>query len=336
MSEISTSSYVVRNYRSDDFESYVRLNLDVAHLAHTERLASAQLIIERLSRPNFYPEQHLFVVEIAGSIVGYLEVTPELKIGRVILECLVHPEHRRRGLATTLLARAMHRASELGTSVAHVNILQDNLSAASLLSRLGFEPMRRFLELSLNLSDIDFPDADRRSSSYHHLKRGEEDKLAHIQNLSFKGTWGYNPNTPEETAYLINLADPEDVILACEDKEPVGYCWTRIELAEDATGGADKGRIYMVGVDPGHRGRGVGKGVLLAGLRYLKSKNLEFVELTVDSENKAACALYHSLGFKVRTTSLWYEKSLQPTSQTVGSRQSTGRGEFIRPALSGG
>ncbi|MCL0056457.1 GNAT family N-acetyltransferase [Dehalococcoidia bacterium] len=307
MSEISRSSYVVRNYRSDDLESYVRLNLEVAHLAQTERLASAQLIVERLSRPNFYPEQHLFVVETAGSIVGYLEVTPELKIGRVILDCLVHPKHRRRGLATTLLARAMHATSESGARVAHVNILQDNPGAANLLSKLGFTPVRRFLELSLDLSGIDFPDTDHWSSSCCHLKRGEEEKLARIQNLAFTGTWGYNPNTPDEIAYLITLADPEDVILICEDGEPIGYCWTRIEFAE----GEGKGRIYMTGVHPEHRGRGVGKGVLLAGLRYLAGKKLKSVDLTVDSENTVACALYQSLGFKVQTTSLWYEKSLQ-------------------------
>ncbi len=302
----SGSSYSIRNYRSPDFESYVRLNLEIAALLKIERLASAQLIIERLSRPNFYPEEHLFVVETAGRIIGYLEVTAELKIGRVILDCLVHPQHRRRGLATTLLAHAMHRASESGAEVAHVNILQDNPDAANLLSNLGFAPVRRFLELSLDLSGIDFPDTDPWSSSYCHLKRGEEEKLARIQNLAFTGTWGYNPNTPEEIAYLISLADPQDVILICEDGEPVGYCWTRIEFAE----GEGKGRIYMTGVDPRHRGKGMGKGVLLAGLRYLAGKKLKSVELTVDSENTVACALYRSLGFKLRTTSLWYEKSL--------------------------
>jgi ribosomal protein S18 acetylase RimI-like enzyme len=50
--------------------------------------------------------------------------------------------------------------------------------------------------------------------------------------------------------------------------------------------------------------------VLLAGLAYLKSKGLQAAELIVDSENKAACALYRSVGFEVQTSSLWYEKVL--------------------------
>ena len=307
MSQTSSSSYVVRNYRSDDFKNYVRLNLEVAHLSQSERLASAQLIVERLSRPHFYPEQHLFVVEVAGIIVGYVEITPEPEIGRVILDCLVHPKHRRRGLAITLLARAMHAMSPSGARVAHVNILEDNIGGANLLSKLGFTLVRRFLELSLNLCGFDLPDIDNWHTSSCHLKRGEERKLAWIQNLAFTGTWGYKPNTPDEIAYLISLADPEDVILICEDGEPIGYCWTRIEFAE----GEGRGRIYMTGVHPSHRGRGMGKGLLIEGLRYLMGKNLDFVDLTVDSENAVACALYKSLGFKAQTTSLWYEKSLQ-------------------------
>jgi ribosomal protein S18 acetylase RimI-like enzyme len=66
----------------------------------------------------------------------------------------------------------------------------------------------------------------------------------------------------------------------------------------------------MLGVDPDHRGKGVGKQVLLASLSHMKSKGIRIVELTVDSENKTACFLYRSLGFEVHTSSLWYEKVL--------------------------
>jgi mycothiol synthase len=64
----------------------------------------------------------------------------------------------------------------------------------------------------------------------------------------------------------------------------------------------------MLGVDPDYRGKGIGKKLLLAGLARLKGKGLQVAELTVDSENKATCALYKSVGFKVQTSSFWYEK----------------------------
>jgi mycothiol synthase len=114
----------------------------------------------------------------------------------------------------------------------------------------------------------------------------------------------------EELTYRTNLSSfsPEDVVLICDGDKIIGYCWTGITDDGEAASGERKGRIFMLGADPDYRGKGVGKRVLLAGLTHLKSKGLRVAELTVDSENKAACALYGSLGFEVRTSSLWYEK----------------------------
>jgi len=307
---MSNSPYTIRNYQPTDFDRYVLLNIEVEKLGPTGRCTSPQVLSENLCRPNYSPEQDLFIAETAGNIVGYMDVAPELNIGRVILSCLIHPDHRRRGLATKLLGCATHRAKELGVKLAQVNILQDNVVAKSVLSKLGFKFVRRFLELRLDIPAVRWQDIDQTALRYRRLQRGDEDKLTQIQNRSFAGTWGYNPNTVEEIIYYTNLANcsPEDVILACDGDKIVGYCWTRITY--ETTTDERKGQIFMLGVGPDYRGKGIGKGVLLAGLSYLKSKGLQVIELTVDSGNKAACALYRSVGFKVRTSSLWYEKSL--------------------------
>ena len=308
---MSNSSYTVRNYQPTNFDKYVQLIIEAEKLEPTGRYVSPQVIAENLGRPNYSPEQDLFLVETAGNIVGYLDVAPELAIGRVILDCFIHPEHCRRGLATKLLGYATHRAEELGVKIAHVNIPQDNIVAKSVLSKLGFRFVRRFLQFRLDMAKVDWRDIDQAALQCRHLQRGEEGKLTQIQNRSFAGTWGYNPNTVEEITYWINLINrsPEDVILACDEDKAVGYCWTRITYAEAATG-ERKGQIFMLGVEPDYRGRGVGKGVLLAGLSYLKSRDLRVAELTVDSANKTACSLYRSVGFEISSSSLWYEKAI--------------------------
>ncbi len=309
---MSNSPYTIRNYQPADFNKYVLLHTEAEKLEPTERCVSPQVIAEHLGRPNYSPEQDLFVVEISGNIVGYMDVAPELTIGRVILDCWVHPEHRRRGLATKLLSYTTHRAKELGAKIAHANIPQDNAVAKSVLSRLGFSFIRRYFEFRLDMAKLHWQDIDQAALGCRHLQRGEEDKLTQIQNRSFAGTWGYNPNTLEEVIYQTNRSSRslEDVVLACDGDKVIGYCWTGITCEGKAAIGERKGRIFMLGVDRAYRGRGVGKRVLLAGLARLKSKGLRVVELTVDSENKVACALYRSVGFEVRTSSLWYEKLL--------------------------
>ncbi len=307
---MSDFSYTIRNYQPADFDKLVLLNVEAEKLEPTGRRTSPKGIAETLGRPAYSPDQNLFVAEIAGDIVGYMDVTPELAIGRVILDCWIHPEHRGKGLGTKLLGHAIHRAKELGAKVAHVNVLQNNEAAKSVLARLGFECVRQFLELRLDMTKVRWQDIDQAALGYRHLRYGEEDKLTQIQNRSFAGSWGYNPNTVEQVTYRTNLSDrsPEDIVLACDGGKVSGYCWTGVVRGGKTAIGGKKGRIFMLGVDPGYRGRGVGKRVLLAGLVHLKDKGICVVELTVDSGNEVALALYLLVGFEVRASSLWYEK----------------------------
>ena len=312
---MSDSSYFIRNYRPQDFNDYVQLNVEAEKLDRPSRCTSAQTLRDRLDRPNYLPEQDLFIAATNEKIIGYIDITPELGIGRVVLDCFVHPEHRRKGVATELFHRTLRRSMEFGARVAHVNIVHNNIAAKNLLSKLSFRLVRRFLELELELSTAQLPGAEHATLACRHLQRGEEAKLAKIQNRSFVGTWGYNPNTIEEIVHRLNRSgcSPEDVILTCEADNidnPVGYCWTMVESKQSTAPSPNKGRIYMLGTDPDHRGRGIGKRVLCVGLSHLKSKGIEVAELTVDSENTVACALYESIGFKISSDSLWYEKAM--------------------------
>jgi len=305
---MSNSLHNIRNYQPADFNKYVLLYAETEKLEPTGRCVSPQFVAERLEQPNYSPEQDLFILW-SEDIVGYMDVKPELTIGRVVLDCWVHPEHRRRGLATKLLSYATNRAKELGAKVAHVNIREDNVIAIRVLSRLGFSLIRRFLALGLDIADVGELDMDRVALSCRYLQHGEEGKLTQLQNRAFAGTWGYNPNTVEEIAFRTNLntCSLEDIVLIYEGDKAIGYCWTGISC-EEGVPSIRKGRILMLGVGPDYRGKGTGKKLVLAGLAHLKSKGLQVAELTVDSENKAACALYQSLGFEVQANTFWYEK----------------------------
>ena len=249
--KMSDFSYTIRNYQPADFDKFVQLRVETEKYEPSERLVPPQTIIENLERPNYSPEQDLFVIEIAENFIGYMDLAPERTIGRVILTCWIHPEYRRKGLATKLLDYSMHRARELGARVIHVNIRADNVIAKNVLSKLGFIYVRRDFEMRLYMSRVRQKDLDRAASECRHLQPGEEGKLTQIQNRSFAGSWGYSPNTVEIITYYLNLGSrsPEDVVLACEGDEVTGYCWTEVY------GNQKEGRILMIGTDPAYRGR---------------------------------------------------------------------------------
>ena len=310
---MSNSVYIIRNYHFEDFDKLAQLGTEVQERGQIGCVISPLELIESVGQPNHSSQCNLFVAERAGKIVGYADVRPELSIRRVVLRWLVHPKHDRTGLAVKLVDRAISSTSELGIVTVHVNIWRDSPMAKQLLTKMGFTFVRRFLELRLDLSKTPLPEIRKIASRCPPLQAGEVERLTQLQNRSFMGSWGYNANTVEEMVHRINLPNcsPEDIILAFDSGQPIGYCWTRINFWKNKAVSERMGRIYMLGVDPDYRGRRLGRQLLLAGLSYLKGKGLRVVELTVDRENKVACALYKSAGFKLWTSSLWYEKRLE-------------------------
>jgi len=302
------SPYSIGNFRPSDFDKYILLLAEAEKLEPTGRCASPLVVANQLARPNYFPEQDLFILW-SDDIVGYIDVKPELGIGRAVLDCWIAPEHRRKGLTKRLLGYATDRARQLGAEVLHANIKEDNTVATKALHALGFSLIRRYLELGLDMAHVGGLDKAELDPDCRYLQPGEEAKLTKLQNCAFAGSWGYNPNTVEEITFHINsdAFSRDDIILIYRKHKPIGYCWTGTGC-EHGKPSTRKGRILMLGVVPDYRCKGIGKKLVVAGLARLRRKSLQVAELTVDSENKAACALYRSIGFDVQANTLWYEK----------------------------
>ncbi len=302
------SEHIVRNYRSADFNSLLQLKNISAALAADGSYLSPEAMRSLLGRPNYTPEQDLFIAEIAGNVAGYLDVNAETKIGRSIFEVLVLPEYRHQGIARELYLQAAPHARARGANVAHVNVREDNAIGRLVLEKTGFITIRRFYEMMINLTEVPEPGISTRFT-VRPLREGEEASLTILQNCCFAGSWGYNPNTAEEIEYAANTTDSgrELILIAIDGDRLVGYQWMNIEQDEH---GKSQGRVSMLGVDPEYRGKGIGRELMQTGMACLKSKGPKIARLTVDSENVAANALYHSIGFRKSDTSLWYEKAL--------------------------
>jgi mycothiol synthase len=306
------ASYSIRNYSRDDFDKYFRLQIESEQLAPTGRFISAQGLSDYLGRPNFTPQKDLFVAVFNELLVGCLSLTLEPGIQRALVDCLIHPLHRRKEIATELFSYGLQRLKESGLRSAQVSVLETNASARNFLTQLGFTFIRYFLQMQLDIKDLRLPTAGHDTTTRRRLNDGEEALLTALQNRCFTGTWGFNPNTEEEIAYRLNMhgRSPDDVILTYLDGLLVGYCWTIISAEENKKREKSKGLIHMLGVDPHYRQQEIGRAILLNGLTDLKAKGVDTVELTVDSQNPAACSLYESVGFEAYAKTEWFEKVL--------------------------
>ena len=302
----------IKNYRPEDFESYVRFHEEIRMLGSIPSRTLPLTIALQLHRPHYDPTQDLFLAIADEKVIAYLDVSRETEIGRLVLDCMVRPAERRKGIATALFDHAMQYAAETGIQVVHVNIARDNATAKGLLQGLNFTFVRRFIEFGLNFADKPLPGIPETEFTCRHLQHGEEQVLAELQNLAFTNTWGFNPNTAEDIVYSLKLqaGNPSNIILAFKENQIIGYCWTVPQAGKGISSTGQRSLIHMLGVNPEYRRQGTGNMLLSTGIRYLKGKGSDSVILTADSENTDACNLYRSFGFKVVSTNLWYERRL--------------------------
>ncbi|MFC1950865.1 GNAT family N-acetyltransferase [Chloroflexota bacterium] len=302
--------YNIRNYRSSDLEGCVHIWLIEGH-DQTGHCTSPQIVEMRLQKPGFTLEETVLVAEKDGNIFGCLNITLELARKHAVVHCTVHPEHRRQNIATALINKAVERIVDMGATVASTDILENNPAAKNLLHKLGFKPVRRFIEMQMALDNKPTGTASP-SMVIRHLAQNEEAALADLQNRAFAQHWGYNPNTVEEITYQLKQGNGsyQNVILACVDNKPAAYCWTTPITKTNSTTGKKHGSILMLGVDPDYQSKSIGKAVLIAGLSSLFDRGVEVVEITADSVNEKALALYKSAGFQQQAISQCYEKVL--------------------------
>jgi mycothiol synthase len=143
-------------------------------------------------------------------------------------------------------------------------------------------------------------------------ERAEEVRRCH--NDAFAGHWGSRPRTADSWAHDV-LGDPgfrpDLSFLATRDDLVAGYLISAVYPQEFAAKGRREGWVWLLGVRPGHRGRGVASALLVTAMEAYRDAGLDHATLSVDSANTTgAGALYERLGFRVDERGTTMEKAV--------------------------
>lgn len=84
--------------------------------------------------------------------------------------------------------------------------------------------------------------------------------------------------------------DPAGFLIAVRDGDLLGYHWTKIH--PDGLG-----EVYVLGIDPSAQGLGLGRALLVRGLRHLADRGCPSALLYVDGDNTVARRLYARASF---------------------------------------
>ena len=95
------------------------------------------------------------------------------------------------------------------------------------------------------------------------------------------------------------LDDPDVVMLVAEHEgEIVGYVWGGLEGMDYMALRGPAGALYDIVVDPGYRGRGIGRSLLDSALAALADKGAPRVVLSTAEQNEPAQHLFARAGFR--------------------------------------
>ncbi|GAA4954394.1 hypothetical protein GCM10023314_30040 [Algibacter agarivorans] len=109
-----------------------------------------------------------------------------------------------------------------------------------------------------------------------------------------------NPPSKEDIISIIN-SDNITLFLAEVNDEIIGT----LSLVFNKIPSGDKVWIEDVVIDKSVRGKGLGKRLILFAIDYIKSKNIDKINLTSSPERVAANNLYQNLGFGKRDTNVY-------------------------------
>ncbi|WP_433599926.1 mycothiol synthase [Nocardia sp. CA-135953] len=239
--------------------------------------------------------EHLVALR-EGVVAGYANLVAAHGEHPAMAEVAVDPAARGRGIGAELVSAALTKGGS-GTRVwAHGN----RPAAQALAARLGLRVARELWQMRRSLATPELPELVVPEGTALRTYEGAADdaELLRVNNAAFawhpeQGGW-----TERDIAVRRDESwfDPKGLFIAVDRADPdriLGFHWTKVHYEENPP----VGEVYVVAIDPAAQGRGLGRLLTLAGLRYLRERDLPEVLLYTEADNTAAVHTYTRLGF---------------------------------------
>ena len=336
-SAASTGAWQIRHYREGDIPAVARLMSAAEEVDHFGRSATEEEITASYNQPMSDAPRQILVAE--GPPVDGVEAGTPLGVARVIwiddpntderiyqFALVTHPAARGRGLeqalASGLLDIAREHESEPGVeprkSVRMLSLirLEDALTRA-VYEQMGLTAVRYGWTMERSLEEPLPEPRQVEGVTIRTYLRPEDNtgslaayRQSFIDHFEFHDLpdefWDYRMDMPASRPDLSWVAEVDG-----SPGELAGFCLVDVNEGDNGRRGVSEGWIALLGTVRSWRGKGLGKSLLLHGMRSLKEAGIRTALLGVDSESlTGANRLYESVGFNVRSQEVMYTGQL--------------------------
>ncbi len=232
-----------------------------------------------------------------GRLVGYLGID-EYGSKEKDFEGMVHPEHRRKGIASRLLQAAKEEARHSGIEQLILTCEPSSNSGTAFAKAIHAHPafsehvmvLRTYKERPLFDERLTF----RQAVSVDDLAMVASIMATDMGDIEQAKRYVADMTKQDnQRFYLMTFGGPE---VGCD--EAIGSL--RVSKMEQRTG------IYGFVVRPEYRGKGYGRQLLQEAIRIIRDEGSQEIVLDVDVDNTNALGLYLSCGFEIKTTYDYY------------------------------
>lgn len=236
-----------------------------------------------------------------GALVGFAFV--QRRGERYDGDGWVHPDAFGRGVGTAIVDWIETRSRELGSPEVRIGILHTDERAGCLLRRRGFDPIRSFFRMVIELDEEPEPPAWPEGFDVATLVPGEERVLHEVLEEAFEDHWGHQYRPFEEwidaraleheLCFLVRSGNAVAAGAECK-RQLFGMGW-----------------VDVLGTRREYRRKGVGDALLRHAFVELYRRGARRVGLGVDAENPTgATRLYERVGMRVASQADVYAKKL--------------------------
>jgi len=286
---------------------------------------SVEDVVEELENPMIVLEHDWVVVEHDRQVVGHCWLLPrepaDGKI-RISIEGVVHPEHRRTGIGSHLVALMMDRAREYAgerglEALIAASAPSKNADAEAVFGELGLRPKRWQFEMVADLQEEgvgseppDMPDGYTLAT----WTGVDQEEMRSAHNRAFVDHYAFSPWGVDMWRQWVsgsrNYRPELSLVLRDEQGTVAAYIQaSEYDAVQAATGKRDV-FLSKVGTAVELRRRGLAGLLLRHALHRYRQAGFDQSSLTVDSENpNGALAVYERVGF--RTTMRWTDYGME-------------------------
>ena len=303
----------VRPARADDAGAITRLMAD--EFEGLDPWVTETDVAEDLNDPDLDLETDTWVIEDAGVLVGYGELwnAREEEADALEAQGWTAPTHRGRGIGSTIVeltetaARQAARRFTKRPVLLRNFIWADNTAARALLEARGYEVVRHFFHMAIEVTDLPAPPAVPDGLVLRSLDPSRDKEPLHALIVhAFSKHWNWSPLSLDNFWRRIVDRDdfePELTLVVEEGGRLVGASINATKVGQ--------GWVNDLAVHEDARGRGIGELLLRHSFERFRTKGWSKVGLGLDSSNATgALRLYQRVGMHVTRQFDAFEKEV--------------------------